>query len=74
MSFNQYYSIDSLVEAGRQAAADKEIVSFDLFDTLVIRRVHDPDLIKLPVARYISALAKSFGITIGWRQVQQIRD
>ncbi len=74
MSFKKYIHIQHLVDAGRKIAASKEVVTFDLFDTLVIRKVHNPDLIKFPVARYIAAKAASAGITISWEKVQKIRD
>ena len=69
MSFTKFYSLQSLVQHGRLAAVDKNIVSFDLFDTLLIRRVHDPDLLKLPVARFIAAKAAALGIRITWQKV-----
>ncbi len=74
MGFEKYYSLTSLIEEGRKRAAELDVVTFDLFDTLVIRRIHDPDLVKLPVARYISARASRAGITISWEQVQKRRD
>ncbi len=74
MTFNTYYSLNSLISAGTQKAADKQIISFDLFDTLLVRRIHDPDLIKLPVARFISALARDLGFEISAKNVQELRD
>ncbi len=74
MNFTTYYSLDSLIAAGRKRARDKQTVSFDLFDTLLVRRIHDPDLVKLPVARYIAGLAAAKGIKLGWRKVQSTRD
>ncbi|PID75761.1 MAG: hypothetical protein CSB23_02030 [Deltaproteobacteria bacterium] len=62
------------MKRARIRAAGKEVVSFDLFDTLLVRRIHDPDLVKLPVARYIAALAEQQGVVIGWREVQKLRD
>lgn len=70
----KFHRLDKLIAAGKTVAADKDIITFDLFDTLVVRRVHDPDLIKLPVARYIAALAGQRNIAIAWQKVQQIRD
>lgn len=69
-----YYSQTALIKAGREKVLTKDIVSFDLFDTLLIRRIHDPDLVKLPVARYVAALAKEKDIDISWQQVQEQRD
>ncbi|MFH0785839.1 MAG: HAD family hydrolase [Pseudomonadota bacterium] len=74
MDFETYYSLASLVKAGRQKTGKKEVVSFDLFDTLLIRRIHNPDLVKLPVARYIAELAKQQGRHWHWHKVQQHRD
>lgn len=74
MKFATFYSLASLIESGGKKVSDKEVVSFDLFDTLFIRRIHDPDLVKLPVARYIADLAAQQGISKGWRNIQQLRD
>jgi FMN phosphatase YigB (HAD superfamily) len=74
MTFKTYYSLESLVAAGERISSSKQVVSFDLFDTLLVRRIHDPDLVKLPVARYISELAMQQGVRIGERKVQQLRD
>lgn len=74
MNFTTYYSLASLIEAGRRKARDKEVVSFDLFDTLLIRRIHNPDLVKLPVARYIAELAEQQGRHWHWYKVQKQRD
>lgn len=74
MAFTTYYSLQSLIAAGRKKAGDKEVVSFDLFDTLLVRRIHDPDLVKLPVARYIADLAVGQGLSWNWRRVQRRRD
>jgi len=36
-------------------------LSLDVFDTVLIRRIHNPDLLKLPVARFIATRAASTG-------------
>jgi FMN phosphatase YigB (HAD superfamily) len=74
MAFNTYYSIPPLVARGRELAEDVDVVSFDLFDTLLIRRIHDPDLVKLPVARFIAAKAAGCGLNWSWQKVQNLRD
>ena len=74
MKHSTYHSLPSLVKAGKKKAHKKEVISFDLFDTLLIRRIHDPDLVKLPVARYIADLAKQQGIHKGWQTIQGWRD
>lgn len=68
------YSLAKLVEQARSMVADFETVTFDLFDTLLIRRIHDPDLVKLPVARFIENKAASYGIMRSWQSVQKTRD
>lgn len=69
-----FYQLTRLVEYVRSHAADYHTISFDLFDTLLVRRIHDPDLVKLPVARYISNLARGYGISKSWQSIQKIRD
>ena len=74
MSWQTFYTLDELLRAGEQMAADCDTVSFDLFDTLLIRRIHDPDMVKPAVARYIAARAAEAGLTWSWPQVQRLRD
>lgn len=74
MNWEKFYSLEKLIEKGRQLAKSCDVITFDLFDTLFIRRIHDPDLVKLPVARYIAARAACFGIDHSWQKVQKIRD
>lgn len=50
----QFYSLDKFIKEGEQISRHCDTVSFDLFDTLLIRRIHDPDMVKPAVARYIS--------------------
>lgn len=69
-----FYSIGKLIEEGRKLSASLSVISFDLFDTLLVRRIHDPDLVKLPVARFISALAAEAGLNWSWNRVQDLRD
>lgn len=74
MPQNIFYSLPSLVDHGRRCSAKYDVFTFDLFDTLLIRRIHDPDVVKLPVARYIAGLAAGNGINITWQTVQKTRD
>ncbi len=74
MKWKKYYSLPALLRAGNKAARHCPVISFDLFDTLLIRRIHDPDMVKLPVARYISELARHEGVVCPWYRVQEIRD
>jgi len=74
MGREEYYSLSALVKEGRKRQSGLRVVSFDLFDTLVIRRLHDPDLVKQPVARYIAALAGQAGVRVTAEEVQELRD
>ncbi|MCP3931682.1 MAG: HAD hydrolase-like protein [Bacteroidetes bacterium] len=69
-----FHTPKSLVEAGRIIASTVDTVSFDLFDTLLIRRIHDPDLVKLPVARFIAEKAKLSGLNFSPEYAQSVRD
>jgi len=74
MNWQKFYSLNKLIQSGRELSQKYEVVTFDLFDTLFIRRIHDPDLIKLPVARYISRRAALLGLEHTWQKVQKTRD
>ena len=74
MTTQTYYSIAKLITAAQPHLEHIDVVSFDVFDTLLVRRVHDPDLVKVPVARFISSIAESHGIHMEWQQVQERRD
>jgi FMN phosphatase YigB (HAD superfamily) len=74
MEWRTYYNLPTLIAAGRKAADPCMTISFDLFDTLLIRRTHNPDLVKPQVARFIASKAQQRGIRISWENVQKIRD
>jgi FMN phosphatase YigB (HAD superfamily) len=74
MNPKQHYSLSTLVRAGRRLAASVDTVSFDLFDTLLVRRIHDPDMVKPAVARYVSSKAARCGITVSWPYVLKLRN
>jgi FMN phosphatase YigB (HAD superfamily) len=74
MKIRQFYSLAKLVRAGRALAnARIDTVSFDLFDTLLVRRIHDPDMVKPAVARYICNRAASMGLTKSWPYILKLR-
>ncbi len=74
MKIPKHYSLPSLIKKGRELAAGVDVVTFDLFDTLLIRRIHDPDLVKLPVARFIADIAQGRGLDWSQDSVQKLRD
>ena len=69
-----FYSLSALLDHADTLIEHKDVVSLDIFDTLLVRRVHDPDLVKLPVARFIAEKAACAGLTITWKEVQALRD
>ncbi len=74
MKIPKYYSLPSLIARGKEIASGVDVVTFDLFDTLLVRRIHDPDLVKLPVARYVANLAQEQGLKWTEAKVQELRD
>ena len=74
MMIKQLYSLSTLVATGRSLAVDVDTVSFDLFDTLLVRRIHDPDMVKPAVARYISNRAAGRGIVTSWQYILKLRN
>ena len=74
MKIPKYYSLPPLIAKGKEIAPNVDVVTFDLFDTLLIRRIHDPDLVKLPVARYVANIAQEKGLQWTEEQVQDLRD
>ncbi|MDY0041642.1 MAG: hypothetical protein RBS57_15120, partial [Desulforhabdus sp.] len=74
MTWQIFYTLDRLLAAGEQLAEQCDTVSFDLFDTLLVRRLHDPDLLKPATSRFIAAKAHSMGLSWTWPMVQQLRD
>ena len=73
-TYKYFYSLEKLIRTGDKIAAGCTAISFDLFDTLFVRRVHDPDMLKLPVARFVSAQAEKTGLNWSDGKVQQLRD
>ena len=72
--FETVHRGDRLIARASKLLDDIDAISFDVFDTLLVRRVHDPDLVKVPVARLISSMAAAKGIDISWQEVQEKRD
>ena len=69
-----FYRLESLVRHVRDSADRYEVVSFDVFDTLLVRRTHDPDLLKLATARYMSRRAERIGLSWRPEKVQRLRN
>jgi FMN phosphatase YigB (HAD superfamily) len=69
-----FFNLSRLIQVDQQLAQGCDTISFDIFDTLFIRRVHDPDMLKVPVARYIAARAEQQGLKWSWQKIQKLRD
>ncbi len=69
-----FYSPESLVRAVERSTDSFETLTVDVFDTLLVRRVHEPDILKHPVSRFIGRKAKEAGIRISADQVLHIRN
>ena len=74
MNFKTFHKASKMIAAASRELVDVDVVSFDVFDTLLMRRVHDPDLVKVPVARLISSLAEQVGIEMSWQEVLERRN
>ena len=74
MTIKTFQSLSDLCAHARKQSDHYDIVSFDVFDTLFIRRVHDPDVVKQPVARYINSLAKKAGAWSSYDRVETTRN
>ena len=74
MQAESHFELSTLIESVNNRLDEIDTISLDLFDTLFIRRVHEPDEIKRPVAVFISNVAKQYGITISFSRVWQIRN
>jgi FMN phosphatase YigB (HAD superfamily) len=74
MKLKTFHSVDKLVNYGNTLLEEFDTISFDVFDTLLVRRTHDPDLVKPPVAQYVADLAAAKGHALDWEAVQDCRD
>lgn len=69
-----YKTLEALIAAAERMIDEIDVVSLDVFDTLFVRRVDDPDLLKIPVARYVARKANTLGIDISWLEVARLRN
>jgi FMN phosphatase YigB (HAD superfamily) len=74
MKAETFYTLPALLARARRLAADCDTVSFDLFDTLLLRRVHEPGLVKAAVARAVAARAREAGLPWSGPKVLRLRD
>ncbi|MBW2133346.1 MAG: hypothetical protein JRG88_12590 [Deltaproteobacteria bacterium] len=75
MEFTTFHTLEKLLDAADKAAASCDTISLDIFDTVLIRRIHNPDMIKPAVARFIARLAVLYGKKgWSWEKVQALRD
>jgi FMN phosphatase YigB (HAD superfamily) len=69
-----FYQLEALVKYAQRVVHQYDVITFDLFDTLVIRRVHFPDMLKGAVGRFIAAKARACGKIWRPEKIHQLRD
>lgn len=74
MAVETFYQVEALIQAAGRHLDDVDCVSLDVFDTLFIRRVHDPDEIKRPVAKFIADVAAQQGVAVSADRVWELRN
>lgn len=74
MAAENFYDVERLIAAARACLGEVDSVSIDIFDTLFIRRIHDPDEVKRPVAKFIADVAGQSGIAISAEEVWELRN
>lgn len=61
MKANTFFTAESLCHTVERRLDEWDVLTLDVFDTVLIRRVHDPEVIKRPVAAYVSQMAAMRG-------------
>lgn len=74
MSVTTFSSLTALTAAVDRQADQFDVISFDIFDTLLIRRLHDPDLVKDAVTRFIMQLADQHNVWNSYDRVSALRN
>jgi FMN phosphatase YigB (HAD superfamily) len=69
-----FYSLTPLIRHADTQLDSVELVTLDIFDTLFVRRMHDPDMVKAPVARFVAEQAARRGKEIRWQRVWELRN
>lgn len=69
-----FYSLPLLCRKAMKLSEGYDVISFDIFDTLLIRRNHNPDDLKNATARFIAQRACGLGQKWSWQKVQRLRD
>jgi len=54
MTWHTFHSCDTITAWCADQADTFDALTLDIFDTILVRRIHDPDLVKIPVARFIT--------------------
>ncbi len=73
MPVSVFYEVATLVRAVDARAPETDTLTIDFFDTLVVRRLADPDQIKIPVARFLAARARLAGLNYDWQTCLRLR-
>lgn len=73
MSIQTFSSVAQLASSIHESIDSFDVVSFDMFDTLLVRRVFDPDMVKNATTRYIDNIARQKGLWSSYRLVDNLR-
>lgn len=73
-SVHTFQRLPALIHAIREGLDEVDTISFDIFDTLLIRRNHHPDDLKWATARYLARRAKAAGRPWSRDRIQRLRN
>jgi predicted HAD superfamily hydrolase len=74
MELNTFHDLGSLVEHANERLDEFDTISLDIFETIFIRRIPNPDMIKPSVSRFIAEQAERLGIHVSARTVSETRN
>jgi len=74
LSIQGFSTISELSQEVLANVDSYETISFDMFDTLLVRRTHDPDLVKNATTKYIVKLAEEKGVWATFNLVESTRN
>jgi len=74
LTVRTFYRLDALLEHADTLLSRIDAVSIDIFDTVFIRRIHDPDIVKFSVSRFIAESAAGLGVSTTWQSVLTSRN
>lgn len=74
MSIHTFDTVSDLIMTVKARIDSIDVLSIDMFDTLLVRRVHDPDLVKNATTRFIHSLAQQQDLWSSFALVEKARN